>query len=235
MSKNIGFLTVVLPTYNEEIAVGNVLQKIHEYLKGVADNFEVVVVNDGSVDRTREVVLEAKGKGCSEIRLIEHKSNKGYGEALRSGFNAAIGDWILLMDADGQFDIGELESFLPYVKSYDVIIGYRQQRADSWWRVLMTWGYTFLIKLLFNLQVKDVGCAFKLFKRDTWVAAQPIKSVDHKIFSVEWLCKLQERGFKIKQLPVAHYPRMGGMATGARWDVVLAMLGEMVRLRVRGW
>lgn len=227
-------LSVVLPAYNEEEAVGDVVRKTYIYLKNKFKRFEILVVNDGSTDRTRDVVMVVKEDGCPHVRLVEHVKNRGYGEALRSGFKAARYDWIFLMDADGQFDIGEIDKFLSKANQFEVVIGYRQKRADGWWRAIMTWGYMQIVRLIFDLRVRDAGCAFKLFKRDSWQQAQPITARDHKIFSIEWLWKLQRMGYEIEQLPVVHYPRVGGVATGARWDVVLAMLGEMVRLRVRG-
>jgi glycosyltransferase involved in cell wall biosynthesis len=196
----------------------------------VADSFEIILVNDGSNDSTPIKLKELQQK-VPNLRVLDHEKNMGYGEALRSGFDAARQEWIFQMDSDGQFDIREINQFIEQIDQYDVIVGYRSRRADAWPRAMLTWGYMILIRTLFGLKVRDVGCAFKLFKRDAWEKAKPIMAADHKIFLVEWMGKLQKAKVGIKELPVTHFRRAGGRSTGARPDVVWAMIKELVSLR----
>lgn len=230
MSYHIKSLSVVLPAYNEEAIIEETIDKVFEYLNNRFTQFEVVVVEDGSIDKTLSII-ELLLKKYSQLKLIKHEKNMGYGEALRSGFNASRMEWVLLMDSDGQFDIRVLDSFLPFAENNDVVAGYRDNRADSWWRLVLTWGYMLLINFLFKLKLRDIGCAFKLFRRSVWERVCPIKSSDHKIFSVEWMWKTRKLGVKIRELPVKHYPRVGGKPTGARLDVVWAMVRELFRLK----
>lgn len=227
--KRISGLSVVLPVYNEETAIVETVSKVHGYLGVVADTFEIILVNDGSSDGTAVKFKELQQK-LSNLRVLEHKQNRGYGEALRSGFDAARQEWVFQMDSDGQFDIREISQFIEQIDQYDVIVGYRRKRADDWPRAMLTWGYMILIRTLFGLKVRDVGCAFKLFKRDTWEKAKPIMATDHKIFLVEWIGKLQKAKIGIKELPVTHFRRSGGRSTGARPDVVWAMMKELAGL-----
>lgn len=222
-------LSVVLPAFNEEAVIAETVESVLQYMRRFAV-WEVIVVNDGSRDRTGKIVREIAGRD-QHVRLVEHEENRGYGEALRSGFNAATHDWILLMDSDGQLAIEELDAFVPKTNEYEAVLGWRANRADPWQRAVFTWGYSSLVRLLFGLGVRDVGCAFKLFKRDWWEKVQPITSTDHKVFTVEWLWKMQRSGISWCELPVKHLPRTSGQATGARLDVVVAMFREMVRLR----
>jgi glycosyltransferase involved in cell wall biosynthesis len=230
VSDYIKSLSVVLPVYNEEAVIEETLGKVFEYLKSRFTQFEVVVVEDGSTDKTA-MIVESMLRKYSQLKTIRHEKNRGYGEALRSGFNASRMEWVLLMDSDGQLDIRVLDSFLPFAENNDVVVGYRNNRADSWWRPVLTWGYMSLINFLFEVRLRDIGCAFKLFRRSVWEKVCPIKSSDHKIFSVEWMWKIRKLGVQIKELPVKHYPRVGGKPTGARFDVVWAMLCELFRLR----
>lgn len=229
MATALSSLSVVLPAYNEEGALPSTLRSVLAYMRDRRLRAEVIVVDDGSRDRTAEVVTDAQ-RDSPEIRLIRHERNRGYGEALRSGFSAAQSEWIFLMDADGQFDITNLDSFLPSTDDADMILGYREHRADRWSRRVLTWGYTRLMGMLFHLPLRDHDCAFKLFRRSTWEAAQPIRSTDHKIFTVEWLSNSLRRGARMKELPVHHYPRTTGQATGARLDVIWTMVKALVRL-----
>ncbi len=223
-------LSLVLPAYNEEGAIQSVLSQAVLYLRQHVRKFEIIVVNDGSSDRTAALVCQVQ-TNFSEIKLIEHAQNRGYGEALRTGFNAARYDWILLMDSDGQFDIHSLSEFSRYTSSADLIIGRRLHRQDPLIRIWMTRGYNLLVMLLFGLPY-DFGCAFKLFRRSSWQRIQPIHARDHKVFSVEWLLKSHQAGLQIHELPVKHLPRITGQPTGMRLDVIRAMVVELIRLRL---
>ena len=231
MATLLSSLSVVLPAYNEEAVLGTTLTSVLAYIRSRDLRAEIIVVDDGSRDRTASIVREIQAE-APEVRLIQHERNRGYGEALRSGFRAARYDWMFLMDADGQFDIRELDAFVAYAPEFDMILGYRARRADAWSRKVLTWGYARLMRFLFDLRLVDHDCAFKLFRRSAWEAAQPVRSTDHKIFTVEWLWNTQRRGLRLKELPVHHYPRTTGTATGARPDVIWAMMKALVRLLV---
>lgn len=231
MRTRVNSLSVVLPAFNEEAVIAQTVTAVYGYVSKIADNFEVIVVNDGSRDATAKRVRELQ-KELPKLVLVEHEVNRGYGEVLRTGFNTAQWEWILQMDSDGQFRVEDIDKFLPETINYDVVVGYRDRRADPWYRELLTWGYMSLLNILFDLPVRDVGCAFKLFKRQTWQKVQPIISHDHKIFLVEWMSKLRLARIKIKELPVSHYARRGGKPTGAKLEVVGAMLKQIVRLKL---
>lgn len=227
-------LSVVLPAYNEAAVVAETVGEAVQWLTGRVGDFEVIVVDDGSTDGTAAVVRDAM-RLQPAVRLVCHERNRGYGEALRSGFEAARCEWIFLTDADGQFDVGELADFFPLTAQCDFVTGYRANRADPRRRAALTWGYNFLVRALFGLRVRDVGCAFKLFRRDSWQRVGPaVRARDHKIFSVEWVWRVQRSGTRLCERPVRHRTRRAGRATGARPDVVWAMLRELVRLRWRG-
>lgn len=232
MKGRVNSLSVVLPAFNEEVVIAQTVRDTYARVNRLTDRFEVIVVNDGSRDATAERIKELQ-KELPKLVVVNHEINRGYGEALRSGFNTARYEWIFQMDADGQFRIDDIERFLPETENFDVVVGYRERRMDPWYRDLLTWGYMSCLNILFDLPVRDVGCAFKLFKRQTWHLVQPIESHDHKIFLVEWIDKLKKARIEIKELPVRHYARRGGRPTGAKADVVWAMVKQLVNLKLR--
>ena len=222
-------LTVVFPAHNEEENIKNTVDKCVSYLGQNIQDYEIIVVNDGSVDRTREIV-EKLSVGNPRIKLVNHEVNKGYGSALRSGFDNASKDYIFFMDSDGQFDISDLNGLIPYVSENQAVIGYRENRADSFIRSLNAWLYGLYIYICFGLRVWDMDCAFKIFPNAAYQSVRPIKS-DGALFSAEFLIKLQKRGYKLKEVPVRHFPREYGTQSGANIRVILKMFNESWKLR----
>lgn len=228
MNSNLS-LSIVLPAHNEEENIKNTLDKCLSYVEQNIRDYEIIVVNDGSVDRTREIAekLSAENSG---IKLVNHKVNKGYGSALRSGFDAATKDYVFLMDSDGQFDISDLNALIPYVGENQAVIGYRRNRADSLIRSLNAWLYGLYIYVCFGLRVKDMDCAFKIFPIAAYRSVKPIKS-DGALFSAELLIKFQKQGYTLKEIPVRHFPREYGVQSGANLQVILKMFKESWKLR----
>ena len=233
--KNPISLSAVLPAYNEEGNIGKTVSDAVAYLNKTVVEYEVIIVNDGSVDSTAEIVEELSSSN-PRIYLVNHQINQGYGAALRSGFEKASLDYVFLMDSDGQFDISELDRFLPYIDDSNVVIGYRENRADSFMRTLNAWLYHVYIRAIFGLSVRDIDCAFKVFPRIAYQKVKPIKS-GGALFSAELLIKLKKRGYKIIELPVSHFQRLFGKQTGANLRVILRMFKECWKLRneLRGY
>ncbi|MGH7799849.1 MAG: glycosyltransferase family 2 protein [Thermodesulfobacteriota bacterium] len=222
-------LSVVIPAYNEAQNIEKTVREGVSYLDRGFRDYEFIVVNDGSVDGTREIV-EKISFFNPKIILVNHPNNLGYGSALRSGFERASLDYIFLMDSDGQFDISDFDHLIPYLENYDVIVGYREKRADPFFRSLNAWLYDCYIRFLFGLKVRDINCAFKLFPKSAYHAVKPIKS-DGALFTAEFLIKLTKKGFTLKEVPVRHFPRRFGMQTGANLRVILRMFKECWELK----
>jgi glycosyltransferase involved in cell wall biosynthesis len=222
-------LTVVLPAHNEEGNIETTVEKCVSYLGKNVGDYEVVVVNDGSSDRTREIV-EAISSANPNVVLVNHETNKGYGSALRSGFDKSSKDYIFFMDSDGQFDISDLGRMIPDAGPSKAVIGYREDRADSHIRSINAWLYGLYIYFVFGLKVKDMDCAFKIFPKSAYESVKPIKS-EGALFSAEFLIKLKRKGFTFKEVPVRHFPRVFGSQTGANMRVIIKMFKESWKLR----
>ena len=222
-------ISVVLPAHNEAENIRITVENCVAYLEQNVLDYEVVVVNDGSTDDTQKIVEELQSTN-SKVVLVNHTVNMGYGSALRSGFDKASCEYIFFMDSDGQFDINDLDRLIPLVSAKDVVIGYREDRADSFIRSLNAWLYGLYIYLTFGLKVRDMDCAFKVFPKKAYQDIRPIKS-SGALFSAEFLIKLKRNGLILKEVPVRHFPRRFGTQSGANIKVILRMFKESWKLR----
>ena len=217
-------LSVVLPAYNEEEIIARTVTAVDAVLSEWHMEFEIVVVNDGSEDRTGEIVTALASEN-PRIRMVSHASNQGYGATLASGFAAATKELLFFMDSDGQFDVCDLQEFLPLIDTYDAVIGYRIDRQDSWMRKLNAWGWKHLIGWTLGLYVRDVDCAFKLL-RTSFLHEHPLETRGAMI-NAELLYRLKRAGCSYKEVGVIHLPRLHGQATGAKLSVILRAFREL--------
>lgn len=215
------------PAYKEEINLPIVVERAFQTLKRLASKFEIVIVEDGSPDRTGEIADSLVKKFSPHVRVIHHKKNLGYGPALRTGFKKADKyDYVFYTDSDAQFDVSELEGFIPYLVAYDVVIGYRKNRALPFKRLVQTIIYNFLVRLLFGLKVKDINCSMKLVKRSI---LDKIELTSESAFiDAELLVKLHNLGLEFKEVGVTHYPRVAGKAYGGKLSVIWQTFSEMI-------
>jgi len=221
----------VLPAHNEEANLEHSVRRLVGALSAVTQDFEILVVNDGSTDATGDI-LRALHLEHPEFRLrvVTHERNRGYGAALASGFDAAQKEFIFFTDSDGQFDVNELQRLLDHVApSIDMAIGWGRHRADPPMRRFNALGWKLLVNGLFGYTAQDIDCAFKLFRRRVWTSLTV--HATGATFSAELLIKARRLEFSIVEVPVAHFPRSAGSATGARPDVIARAFCELFRLR----
>ena len=222
-------ISVVLPVYNECENIADTVIHSVTFLANqpFLNAYEIIVVNDGSTDGTARV-LGLLAQRFPELKMLQHPRNLGYGAALVTGIQQAQSEWILLMDADGQFELDALLSMLPYLNAYDILAGYRAKRTDPFYRILLGHIYTRIAAFLFNVNLLDINCGFKLFKRDV-LDVQAIGS-HGGVFYTDFFIKAQEQGCRVKQLPVEHFPRRKGRSTGASLKVIFAAGIDVFRL-----
>jgi len=221
-------ISFFFPAHNEQDNIRPMVTGALGFLPHITPNFEIIVVNDGSSDQTSNVA-HALAKQHTQVRVVDHEANLGYGAALKSGIRAARYPWIFFTDGDRQFDITELPLLLDALQEENsAVIGYRIKRSDPGHRTINAFLYKSLIRLLFGLNVRDIDCAFKLLKTDN-VQTIPLKS-DGALISAEMLIRLKRRGVKILEVGVHHYPRLTGRQSGANIKVVLRMFCELFKL-----
>ena len=221
-------LSLVFPAFNEAANLPTLLESATKIGDQLGVDFEIVIVDDGSEDQSA-VVLERWRQRDPRIRSVHHVTNRGYGAALRAGLREARGELVFFSDADLQFDLREIADLLAHADDeIDIVAGYRAPRRDPWLRrvIARVWGH--LIRVLFDLPIRDIDCAFKVFRRDV-VDAIPIESVGAFV-NTEILVRARRAGFRIRQIPVSHRPRRSGRQSGAHPRVILRALVELVKL-----
>jgi len=221
-------LSVFFPCYNEEKNIGTLLDKTLEFIPTIASDYEIIVVDDGSSDGTLKIAQSYSIKN-PQIKVVRHETNKGYGAALKTGFEHSEKDYIFFTDGDNQFEISELTRFLPYLRDFDIVAGYRIKRRDNFQRRLNAKSFRLLVQVLFGLKITDLNCAFKIFKREV-VKNLEIKS-SGAFINAEVLIRAMKKGYKMKEVGVNHYPRQWGTQTGAHPKVILRAFKELFELR----
>lgn len=223
-------LSVFFPAYNEDKNLQMLIEQTIDFIPTVAEKFELIVINDGSLDSSLAVTTRLQKK-YPQLTIINHAKNLGYGAALRSGITAAKYEWTFFTDADLQFNIKQLAQFVPFTTKNDIIIGYRKNRAEGMIRSFNSRLFKLYIDILFRLHVKDIDCAFKLMR------TKLVQSIDLEssgaFTTSELLYKLKKRGIKFKQLPVDHYKRKYGQPTGASLKVIIKGVWEAFFLYTR--
>ena len=218
-------LSLVFPAFNEAenlpLLLKSALETGAALELDLALPFEIVIVDDGSEDQSAELL-----RGwCDEdprVRAVHHAENQGYGAALRTGLRESRGELVFFSDADLQFDLAEIRRLLEHADDYDIVAGYRAPRRDPWLRraIASTWGR--LVGILFDLPVRDIDCAFKIFRRDV-LDAIPIESIGAFV-NTEILVRARAAGFQIHQVPVSHRRRQSGRQSGAHPRVMARAL-----------
>lgn len=223
-------LTLFFPCHNEEENVERVANEALAVGRTLADDLEVLIVDDGSRDRTGELAA-ALAERNPEVRVVTHETNQGYGAALRTGFQAATKEWVFYTDGDGQFDLSELPGVLAGMSGHDIFSGYRADRQDPLHRKFNAWVWNLAIRVLFGLRLRDVDCAFKVFPK-RFLSAIEIQS-DSPMVDTEVLAQAVQMGLSIQQKPVKHLPRLAGDSCGGKLSVILHTIREAFAIRGR--
>lgn len=225
-------LSFVIPAYNEEPNVGEALRRASAVVAGLNLDYEILLVNDGSRDRTGDIARSMIGE-IPNLRVIDNNPNRGYGGALKSGFYAATKEWIAFAPSDNQFDFNQLRDLMTEAKTAGIVTGYRANDADPFMRRVNRWGWNGLVRVLFGYMTRDIDCGFKLFRRE--ILEHVTLNSDGAMVDTELLAGAQARGYKIVEVPLKHLPRTAGNPTGANARVILRAFRDLVRFRFRLW
>ena len=221
-------ISVFFPAYNDGGTIGSMVTEAIATLKRLTDDYEVIVVNDASSDRTQEV-LEELSDVYPQLRVVRHEKNRGYGGALRSGFAAASKELVFYTDGDAQYDVRELEALFAALRDdVDWVNGYKIGRSDPWYRVVIGTVYQHVVRLLFSLRVRDPDCDFRLIRRRVFERVH-LES-NSGIICVEMMRKLQDAGYKVAEVPVHHYHRIYGRSQFFNFRRVAAVGRGLLRL-----
>ena len=201
-------ISVFFPCYNEEANVANTVSKALVVLDAIDADYEVIIVNDGSADRTGQIADQLAATN-PRIKAVHHPKNRGYGGAVQSGIRTSKKEFIFYTDGDGQFDMGEMPPLLPLMEQFDIVACWRINRQDPWIRKLNAFCWTRLVNFVFGMRIRDVDCAFKLCRRRIF-DTMPLRSTG-ALISSEILARATRKGCQITQKGVQHYPRTAGV------------------------
>jgi glycosyltransferase involved in cell wall biosynthesis len=226
-------LSFVLPAFNEADNIERAISRCIEVAVQRGLTWEVIAVDDGSYDGTRDRVeaLAAqveRRRLDGRVRSLHHPDNRGYGAALKTGLLAARLDRVFFTDADLQFDVAEIDRLLHMAEHFDIVCGYRAPRRDPPMRVFNGWAWSRLVGGLFDLQVRDVDCAFKVFDRRIFerIAIHSLGA----FVNTEILVRARAAGFTMCEVPVSHFPRTHGRSSGANPRVIARAFRELATL-----
>lgn len=207
-SKKTPGITVFFPAYNDAGTIASLVVLADRTLRKLTDDYEIIVVNDGSADHTAQVLSELESV-YPRLRVIHHPTNRGYGSALRTGFDSATREWIFYTDGDAQYDVRELEVLVPLMSDeVDVVNGYKISRSDPLHRIIAGNIYCWIVRRAFGIKIRDVDCDFRLVRRSSYDRVR-LCSTSGTI-CVEMIKSFQDAGLRFAEAPVHHYHRAYG-------------------------
>lgn len=229
MNRKIRSLTIFFPAYNDAPSLPDLVAKAFAVLDKHAEQYEVIVINDGSLDKTADVLRNLQSRYGPRLRVIEHPRNRGYGAALRSGFEAARYELVFYTDGDGQYDVTELPLLLDRMEEdVGLVNGYKLNRKDPWHRVCIGWLYNRFARWLFRIHLRDIDCDFRLLRREL-LASLHLTSTTGSV-CVELVRKIELTPWRVVEVGVHHFPRLYGRSQFFRVRSLLTTFLQLVGL-----
>ena len=232
MQKDIIKYSIVAPAYNEEENIDNTIQEWQEYIERSGLSAEIVITNDGSKDNTKKI-LKCLEKKYSNLQVIHFEKNGGYGRALNSSMLSAKGEWLVTIDSDGQFRAEDIQKLikLQSEKKYDLVSGFRIKKNDSYIRIFADRCLNILIRILFNIKLKDTNCALKLIKKESFESFE-LESLGYST-PTEIILKSDQAGFKIGETGIMHLERQGGVSKLKLFNTAFGFFKVLIYLRLK--
>ncbi len=232
-AKSLGSISIFFPAYNDKQTIGTLVQNALAVVATFTDDYEVIVVNDGSSDGTAELIDDLSRQNA-RVKPVHHESNRGYGGALQSGFEHAGKEFVFYTDGDGQYDVRELARLVPLMtEGIDVVNGYKARRADSLYRVIIGKIYNRTARFLFHLPIRDVDCDFRLIRRE---ALRELGTISNSgAACLEMIRKLKATGAVFAEVEVSHYPRTHGHSQFFTLSSLTRTFYDFCGLLVQAW
>jgi glycosyltransferase involved in cell wall biosynthesis len=225
-------LSVFFPCYNEEANINATFNKALPIIKEIATKWEIIIIDDGSKDKTSQIAKKLQAQFPNTVKVITHHPNRGYGAAFKSGLYGSRYSWIAFTDADGQFDFSEVKLLINKQRQTksDLVIGYYLARKVPPLVILTSKIWELIVFLLYGLRVTDIDCGFKLISKKIVDTIPQLEAERGAFINSEFLIKAKKAGFKISEVGVHHYPRKEGQATGRQIKVILKSFVDLFKL-----
>ena len=223
-------LSIVLPCFNEEKIIRKTVESVFEWMGNSKVGGNVIVTEDGATDGSANVLKELKNK-YSELIVVSHPINKGYASSLRDGCDAATTEYIAFMDSDGQFDAKDFDTLLTQLEKAPLVAGIRKKRADHFGRIINSRLFNGFACLVLGIKVSDIDCGMKVFTKEAWRKIRPVYATG-ALFNAELFYNAKQNDISFVQVPINHYPRLHGKATGAKLSIIIKTFVELFMLLV---
>lgn len=221
-------ISVFFPAYNDAGTIASMVVMADRTLRNVSDDYEIIVVNDGSKDQTADVLAELETR-YPKLRVVRHPVNRGYGAALRTGLSAASKDLVFYTDGDAQYDVRELELLAPLMtEQVDIVNGFKISRSDPFHRIMIGKIYCWIVRLAFGIRITDVDCDFRLIRR-AGLDRVRLRS-DSGTICVEMIRSFQDAGLRFAECPVHHYHRAYGKSQFFNFKRLFKTFTDLSRL-----
>jgi glycosyltransferase involved in cell wall biosynthesis len=222
-------LSLFFPIYNDETTMREVAERGLALLRRMADEYEVIIVNDGSSDRSGRIADELQAQYPNEIRVIHHAQNRGYGAALKSGIKSARYDWICMVDGDNEYDVGDLEKMLKLRRYYLLIIAFRYKKLYSASRIFISFVYNKTLRLLFRTPFRDISTGIRVFHRS--ILDDLEITSDSPFFGAELVIRAMLRGYPVGEIGIQTFPRTFGRSAAVTPRNIIRTMADIRRVR----
>jgi glycosyltransferase involved in cell wall biosynthesis len=223
-------LSIVIPAYNEEATVAGVIEEVHTVIREMDVDYEIILVDDGSSDRTGEIG-RTLALSIPNFRLISYFPSRHYGGALKAGFSASAKEFIVLFPSDGQFTFSEVSLLMMHLSDADIVSGYRADRRDPLFRIIVGRCWNSIVRILFGYLCRDINCGFKIFRRS--ILDRVRLRGDGATLDTELLAGAKVCGYRITDVKLTHLPRIAGRATGIDPRVILRAFRDLFIFKIR--
>lgn len=222
-------ISIVIPAYDEEATIVSVVNEARAVLQDLTRAYEVLVVDDGSTDQTGALLDELARADPAHVRVIHHDGNKGFAGAIKTCYANASQDWVFLAPADKQVDLSELKNFVALTPDTDIVVGYRKNRADGFRRAANSFVFHLLCRIFFGIKLKQISTS-KLYRRTLLQSISLQAAPSSAMIEPEVIYKAMQKGARIREVGMNHYPRAGGKPKGTGARMIVHTFGEMFRL-----
>lgn len=220
-------ISLFFPVYSDERTVRRVTEKALTVLSEVASDSEVIVIDDGSPDLSGKIADEL-AREYETVRVVHHDTNRGYGEALKTGFAEARYEWICFTDGDDEYDVFDLRRLVCHIDHYDLIITFRYVKLYSAFRVFISWIYNWIVRVLFRTHYRDVSTGLRLVRKS--LIDELVLQSSSPFIGAEIAIKTMLKGYRVGEVGIQTFPRTFGRGASVTPTNIIATIRDMIRV-----
>ncbi len=227
MIQNNDGISLFFPVYNDEKTVRRVTEKAIKLLTSLSTQFEIIIINDGSPDKSGEIA-DQLSKECENVRVIHHEVNKGYGSAIRTGLSNAKYPWIFFTDGDDEYDVFDFLKLYRLKDYYDLIITFRYVKAYSGKRQFISGVYNMVLRWLFRTNYRDISTGLRMIRKS--LVEQLVLQSTSPFIGAELTIRTMLKGYRVGEVGIQTFPREFGKGASTSLKNIMATIKDMLRI-----